>query len=1419
MNTAKDMDEDAAAVSSTSTFRLRWDVFLSFRGEDTRHTFTHNLYKSLEKQGIRAFFDDEGLRGGDEIKPGLFEAIEDSAASIAIISPNYASSHWCLEELSKICEYRRLLLPVFYGVNPSDVRRQKGPFEEHFRNHEKTYEGDKIRCWRRAMEKAGAIVGWPFDKSESDAEAKEQLIESLVKRVLIELANTPMGLATYTVGLGSRLEKLMSLLDVKSNGVRVLGLYGMGGVGKTTLAKALCNKIVGHFDCLSFISRVRENSAKDVDLVSLQNKLIHDLSSGKSPVYSISAIKEVIQEKRVLVVLDDVDNVSKLEALIGRREWFSEGSRIIITTRDREVLHEQHVTAFYEVTELDSSDALKLFSYHAMRREKPNDKFFSLSEEMVSLTGGLPLALEVFGSYLVDKRSKEEWKDALQKLKQIRPRHLQDVLKISFDELDAEEKRIFLDISCLLINMEMKREDAIDVLKGCGFKAEIAVRVLITRSLIKITEDNTFWMHDQVRDMGRQIVLDTNPLYPNIPSRLWDRDEIMTILKGGKGTGCIEGIVLDFKMRPFVKDPSGDRISWENFKRSPNFTSVLTYLEERHKKCLETKAERESEVILYTKYFESMSSLRLLQINYTRLVGRYKYIPAQLKWLQWKGCPLKSLPSNFCPRELAVLDLSESKIEQVWGRYSNQVAEKLMVMNLHGCHNLVATPDFSRHKKLEKLDLEHCHSLIKIHESIGNVSTLLHLNLSSCSNLVEFPAEVSGLKNLENLILSGCSKLKKLPMDIGDMRSLKELHVDNTAIQELPESIFHLTKLEKLKLNGCRFLMKLPNCIGKLSSLKELSLNNTAVEEIPDSVGSLLNLEILSLIWCESLTTIPDSIGNLISLAKFLIHGSAIRELPASIGSLPYLKDLSVGNCLSLSKLPDSIEGLASLVELLLAQTPIKNLPDQVGALKMLRKLEMMNCKDLKSLPESIGSMFALSSLNISNSNISELPESIGMLENLVIFRLNKCGQLRKLPESIGNLKSLHHLLMEETTVTELPESFGMLSSLMILKMAKKPHFLSAGNRVPKEDLGSAEQEKHNPFTLPTSFSNLCLLEELDARAWNLCGKIPDDFERLSSLEILNLSHNNFFSLPSSLRGLLFLKKLLLPYCEQLKSLPPLPLSLVEVNVANCTALERVSDISKLECLRELNLANCEKVEDIPGLECLKSLTRLFMSGCKACSFVVKRRLSKVSLRNLRSLSMPGNKIPAWFSQEVRFSERKNHNIKGVIIGIVVSLNPQIPDDLRDKLPALPCVRANIVKLNKLLFSTMPELKGVPKTNEDHIYFFRYPDCHPLVSKLRDGYVINVREQDPPFIKGIEVKKCGLYLIFEGDDDFEGDEESLDKSQLSISEKLAKFFSSPEDEDQTSKSGIEVKSQIIMQEIEEEEVWGGFFRLVRSFCF
>ncbi|KAJ7943555.1 TIR-NBS-LRR disease resistance protein [Quillaja saponaria] len=1359
-------------VSSTPVaFRLRWDVFLSFRGTDTRDSFTKNLYDSLLLHGVRVFRDDGGLHYGDEIASCLLEAIDDSAASIVIFSPNYASSHWCLEELAKILDCGRLIIPVFYGVDPSDVRKQKGPFEKAFTiltTQKDRFEEEKVLRWRKAMYKVGGLDGLVFNNYNS--EDANYLIQNLVQDILKELSNTPVYVAEFTVGLENRVEELMKLIDVtKSSSLKILGLHGTGGIGKTTLAKALYNKLVSHFEHRSFISNVRENSSND-GLISLQKKLIGDLSPGtviapEDVNGGVAAMEEIVRRNRVLIVLDDVDDVSQLNLLIGNGEWFCEGSLVVITTRDRGVLLVGNQVELYEVKELNPSDSLKLFSYHALRRKEPTDKFLDLSTQIVLLTGGLPLALEVFGSFLFDKRTIEQWNDAVQKLKIIRPRHLQDVLKISFDGLDEQQKCVFLDISCLFVNMEMKREDVIDVLRGCGIRAETEVSILTAKSLIKLTNDNTLWMHDQVRDMGRQIVEQENLRDPGMRSRLWDRDEIMNLLKAKKGTRNIQGIVLDFKRKRLVRDRDGDEISWDYFRQKPSFTSAILYMKERYKRHVQDREEKKNQVILHTEQFESMVNLRLLQINYLRLEGKFKYLPAELKWLQWKECPLKSIPGDYCPRELAVLDLSHSDIEMVWGR-NTKVAEKLIVMNLSDCYKLAAIPDLSGCQSLQKLVLKNCIGLTKIHESVMDLTALVHLNLSDCKNLVELPSYVYGLKSLEILNLSGCWKLKELPQMIGYMTSLKELLIDNTAIAVLPESIIKLTNLEKLNANSSKVKM-LPTSIGNLCSLQELSLNHSPLVEVPNSVGRLKNLVFLSLVGCRSLSTIPDTIGTLKLLKKLSISVSGIQELPVSVGSLLYLKGLYVGECQSLCSLPDSIGALASLIELQLDRTSITNLPEQIGAMKMLRKFEMKNCKYLRALPESIGSMSALTTLDLFNANITELPDSFCMLENLIRLRLDGCKQLRKLPASIGNLKSLQEFLMGQTALMELPESFGMLSSLVVLTIGKGPSIDLAGNDIP------------NSVAMLTSFCNLTYLKELDARGWRISGRVPDEFERLSFLEILNLGHNSICSLPRSMKGLSVLKKLFLPDCKELLFLPPLPSSLIEVNVAKCSALERVDDISNLENLQELNLSNCEKVVDIPGLEHLKSLKRLYMTGCSACSHAVKRRFSKVLLKNIRILTMPGSQIPDWFSKEtVGFSTVKNRKLEGIMVAGVFSLNHNIPNEFRGRMGGVEDVQAEILKLNDRVYNTTLRLLGIPMTNEEHFFLLRYAGYTPLVRQLQDGYALHVKKRNPPIDGGVELKKWGTHLIFEGDNHYDGDEESLDESQYSVSQRLAKFFQS-----------------------------------------
>jgi hypothetical protein len=154
------------ASSSSFTHRFRYDVFLSFRGEDTRNGFTSHLNGILRHNGINTFIDDE-LRRGEEISLELLEAIESSRISIIVFSQNYASSSWCLDELVKILECKKngqIVLPVFYRVDPSDVRNQKGNFGEAFAKHEERFRDnmEKVQRWRMALTEAANLSGWHY---------------------------------------------------------------------------------------------------------------------------------------------------------------------------------------------------------------------------------------------------------------------------------------------------------------------------------------------------------------------------------------------------------------------------------------------------------------------------------------------------------------------------------------------------------------------------------------------------------------------------------------------------------------------------------------------------------------------------------------------------------------------------------------------------------------------------------------------------------------------------------------------------------------------------------------------------------------------------------------------------------------------------------------------------------------------------------------------------------------------------------------------------------------------------------------------------------------------------------------------------------------------------------------------------------
>ncbi|KAF5472128.1 hypothetical protein F2P56_008868 [Juglans regia] len=261
-------------VSSSSSPQRNHDVFLSFRGEDTRNTFTGHLYNALVIKGIKTFRDDMVLQKGDEISPVLLEAIEQSKISMIVFSKNYATSTWCLDELVKILDCRKsigqMVRPIFYDVDPSDVRKQLG---EVMDMHENKFKDDiqRVLRWKVALKEAASLSGWHLNNGH-EPDFIQSIVEEISSRIL---KCTFLDVAKYPVGLHSHIDAMSELLSVGYDDVRMVGIHGIGGIGKTTIAKAVYNLFTGQFQSCSFLANVRETT-KQCGLVQLQETLLSE---------------------------------------------------------------------------------------------------------------------------------------------------------------------------------------------------------------------------------------------------------------------------------------------------------------------------------------------------------------------------------------------------------------------------------------------------------------------------------------------------------------------------------------------------------------------------------------------------------------------------------------------------------------------------------------------------------------------------------------------------------------------------------------------------------------------------------------------------------------------------------------------------------------------------------------------------------------------------------------------------------------------------------------------------------------------------------------------------------------------------------------------------------------------------------------
>jgi len=233
-----------------------------------------------------------------------------------------------------------------------------------------------------------------------------KFIQGIIKNVLNRLDPKYLYVPEHLVGIDPLSHDIFDFLSTATDDVCIVGIHGMPGIGKTTIAQVVFNQLCNGFEGSCFLSDINERSKQFNGLALLQKQLLHDIL--KQDAANINCddrgkvlIKERLCRKRVLVVADDVAHQDQLKAVMGDRSWFGPGSRVIITTRDSNLLRETDQT--YRIEELTRDQSLRLFSWHAFKDTKPAEDYIELSKKAVGYCGGLPLALQVIGALLYGK--------------------------------------------------------------------------------------------------------------------------------------------------------------------------------------------------------------------------------------------------------------------------------------------------------------------------------------------------------------------------------------------------------------------------------------------------------------------------------------------------------------------------------------------------------------------------------------------------------------------------------------------------------------------------------------------------------------------------------------------------------------------------------------------------------------------------------------------------------------------------------------------------------------------------------------------------------------------------------------------------------------------------------------------------------
>ncbi|CAN1766733.1 Disease resistance protein L6 [Linum perenne] len=1151
LSNAFSQSETSVAELQSVVSTLEYEVFLSFRGPDVRKSFADFLYSYLVRSKIRTFRDEEELRKGETIAPSLIQAITESKIYIPILSKSYASSKWCLQELAKMVECCRegnghIILPVFYFMDPRDVRHQAGPYEEAFEQHSKKHDPIIVQKWRTALQEVGQMKGWHV----TEIDGQGAVIDQIFSKVQLHLRSDYTLVTEELIGIDCHVQEVTRLLNLDSGDGKVVGIHGIGGMGKTTIAKAVYDNICTSFNRCCFLENIRELLLKNDGVMALQNKIIsrilRDDIQVKDASEGVNIIRERVCKYKVLIVLDDVDDKFEFVQILGKLGNFSSESRFIITTRDKRVLELIQEYKLYEPKEMSSDHSLQLFSMHAFAVHCPPEGYATLCEEFVKVAARLPLALKVIGSLLFC-RDKQFWEEKLIELKEVRATSnmVQQRLKISYNELTRTEKIIFLDIACFFIGED--KELPFIMWSDCNLYPESGIRTLVLRSLIKVDERNQFWMHDHLRDLGRGIVIEEDVKHPFKRSRIWSNEDAMNMLENVEAADRVEMLKVS--------------MTW----------SVHTD----------------------NKYFQKLSSLRYLVLEVTPLFGDFSEVLPDMRWLKLSNCFF--IPTDLNMKNVVILEIQGCVLTDDWGGWNRvKVAHKLKVINVRGCRGLNRIPDFSQCTRLESIDLTGCLGL-KGELNISNFRNLKVVRLQETD--ITLSGDMGKLQKLQEI------KTGKLGWGAEEVPNLKQLCI--AGWKQLPEVIElrRLKSLRSLEMKACKSLRRLPN-LSELKDLEELSFENCdEAPEIPGDIWQLQKLKTLKMVncncegsllsnqdgalpssltcliidWSRGLTRLPNlaNLSNLMELRLIQFRASEIHGL----GKLRVLEALEISESMSLDHL-HGLENLVHLKELTLKSCGLQALPNLSNLIK-LHKLVIVKCPLLYKIQD-----------------LGELKLSLLHLE------VSCCDLLADL-DGLESMEALESLTLESTTLSPCI-GHDRLSMLTLTEDEDAPpvcrQYLNPHKPFPDLSRQNLKQLciagwKQLPEVI--ELGRLRSLRSLEMKACMSLRRLPN-LSDLDNLETLDVSGCIRLVDVTGLEKLESLQKLNMSNCWSIEELPDISgmKSLDDLNVSECIKLKKVIGLEKLESLTVLSMAGCKSIKKLPDMSQLKVLFEIDLKGC-----------------------------------------------------------------------------------------------------------------------------------------------------------------------------------------------------------------------------